>query len=116
MKITDQEELKSYMEQFQIIGNGGTDFRPAFEYVQKLIDQKEFQNLKGLLYFTDGYGIYPRKKPSYDTAFVFMEEDYTDVSVPPWAMKLIIEQETLEEESRLRLDYELIEQGMKYEY
>ena len=115
-KITDQEELKSYMEQFQIIGNGGTDFRPAFEYVQKLIDQKEFQNLKGLLYFTDGYGSYPRKKPPYDTAFVFMEEDYTDVSVPPWAMKLIIEQETLEEESRLRLDYELIEQGMKYEY
>ena len=45
-----------------------------------------------------------------------MEEDYTDVSVPPWAMKLIIEKEMLEEETALRLDYELIEQGMKYEY
>ena len=116
VKVTDQEELKNYMDNFQIIGNGGTDFRPAFEYVQMLIDRKEFFNLKGMIYFTDGYGYYPRKKPPYDTAFVFMEEDYTDVAVPPWAMKLIIEKEVLEEEKSLRLDYELIEQGMKYEY
>ena len=116
VRITSQEELKSYMESFQIVGNGGTDFRPAFEYVQMLIDRKEFMNLKGMIYFTDGYGYYPRRKPPYDTAFVFMEEDYSDVSVPPWAMKLIIEKEQLEEETVLRLDYELIEQGMKYEY
>lgn len=116
VKITCQEELKEYMENFQIIGNGGTDFRPAFEYIQGLIDRKEFVNLKGMIYFTDGYGYYPRKKPPYDTAFVFMEEDYSDAAVPPWAMKLIIEKEVLEEETALRLDYELIEQGMKYEY
>mgnify|MGYP003289939101 CR=1 FL=1 len=116
VKITNQEELKNYMENFKVIGNGGTDFRPAFEYVQTLLDKKEFLNLKGLLYFTDGYGYYPRKKPPYDTAFVFMEEDYTEVSVPAWAMKLIIEKEELEEETALRLDYQLIEQGMKYEY
>ena len=116
VKVTNQEELKNYMENFQIIGNGGTDFRPAFAYVQELIDRKEFFHLKGMIYFTDGYGYYPRKKPPYDTAFVFMEEDYTDVSVPSWAMKLIIEKEALEEETGLRLDYELIEQGMKYEY
>ena len=116
VKITCQEELKEYMENFQVIGNGGTDFRPAFEYVQGLIDHKEFIHLKGMLYFTDGYGYYPRRKPPYDIAFVFMEEDYSDVAVPPWAMKLIIEKEALEEETALRLDYELIEQGMKYEY
>ena len=116
VKVTNQEELKTYMDHFQIIGNGGTDFRPAFEYVQTLIDRKEFYHLKGLLYFTDGYGRYPMRKPPYDTAFVFMEEDYSDVSVPPWAIKLIIEKEVLEEETKLRLDYELIEQEMKYEY
>ena len=116
VKITNQEELRSYMEHFQIIGNGGTDFRPAFSYVQELVEKKEFLHLKGLLYFTDGYGIFPKKKPPFETAFVFMEEDYTDVSVPPWAMKLILEKEELSEASALRLDYELIEQGMKYEY
>lgn len=116
VKITSQKELRSYMEHFQVIGNGGTDFRPAFSYVQQLVEKKEFLHLKGLLYFTDGYGIFPKKKPPFETAFVFMEEDYTDVSVPPWAMKLILEKEELSEASELRLDYELIEQGMKYEY
>ena len=52
-----------------------------------------FSNLKGLLYFTDGKGIYPAKKPPYETAFVFMKEDYEDTRVPSWAMKLILEEE-----------------------
>lgn len=115
-KITSGEELAHYMEHFQIYGNGGTDFRPAFSYVQELIEKKEFRNLKGMLYFTDGYGIFPKKKPSFETAFVFMEEDYSDVSVPPWAIKLIIEKEEFVRENGLRMDYELIEQGVKYEY
>lgn len=116
VKITDQEELKNYMEHFQIVGNGGTDFQPAFAYVQELVEQREFSHLKGMIYFTDGYGEYPKKRPPYETAFVFLEEDYTDRRVPPWAMKLILEKETLEEEKSLRLDYRLIEQEMKYEY
>ena len=60
-------------------------------------------------YGTDGYGIYPKQRPLWDTAFVFMEEDYTDVQVPPWAIKLIIEKETLEEEEKLRLDYQFLD-------
>lgn len=93
--ITSQEEMKEYMEEFTIIGQGGTDFRPPFEYVNRLVKQGSFKKLRGLLYFTDGYGIYPVKKPIYDTAFIFMEEQYFDVSVPPWAMKLILTPEDL---------------------
>lgn len=104
-KITSQKELKRYMEHFRILGGGGTDFRPAFAYVQELTENKEFLNLKGMIYFTDGYGIFPKRKPPFETAFVFMEEDYTDVSVPPWAIKLIIEKEELEQEKGLRMDY-----------
>ena len=95
VKITKQEELKEYMEHLDLYGEGGTDFRPAFAYVDELIKQQEFENLRGLLYFTDGYGIYPSKMPSYQTAFVFMQEDYTDVDVPVWAMKLIVEAEEI---------------------
>lgn len=91
VKITNQEELKNYMEKLDLYGEGGTDFRPAFEYVQQLLDAGEFENLRGLLYFTDGYGIYPEKMPPYQTAFVFMQEDYKDKDVPAWALKLIIE-------------------------
>lgn len=89
--ITSYEQLKQYMQNFQVIGQGGTDFRPAFAYVEELLAKKAFHRLRGLIYFTDGYGIYPVKKPPYETAFVFMKEDYQDVDVPPWAIKLIIE-------------------------
>ena len=89
-KITSPEELALFMEEFELRGSGGTDFRPVFQYVDRLIAEKAFQNLKGLLYFTDGYGTFPRRRPSYDTAFLFSHEDYTDVGVPPWAMKLIL--------------------------
>lgn len=97
VKITSREELERYMEHFQLYGEGGTDFRPAFEYVDRLIETGEYTNLKGLIYFTDGYGIYPNKMPPYRTAFVFMEEDYRDVDVPPWAVRLMISSGSLKE-------------------
>lgn len=94
-RIGSQEELKEYMEHFELIGNGGTDFRPVFEYVDNLIKQKVFKNLRGLIYFTDGQGTFPGRRPTYDTAFAFLRENYEDAHVPPWAMKLIIEPEDL---------------------
>ncbi|MCI8327346.1 MAG: metallopeptidase [Lachnospiraceae bacterium] len=96
-KITDEKELKEYMDHFEIRGLGGTDFRPVFSYVNRMLQEKKFSKLKGLLYFTDGYGRYPLKKPVYDTAFVFLREDYMDVDVPPWAIKLILGEEDLSE-------------------
>ena len=50
------EDLKAYMEHFQITGFGGTDFRPAFEYVNELRAKREVDRLRGLIYFTDGKG------------------------------------------------------------
>lgn len=93
--ITSREEMEDYMKDFSIIGQGGTDFRPAFEYVNQMLAAGAFKKLRGLLYFTDGEGIYPVKRPVYDTAFVFVEDQYTDISVPPWAMKLILETEQI---------------------
>lgn len=93
--IHNEEEMERYMEHFEIHGFGGTDFRPVFGYVNELIAKKAFQRLRGLIYFTDGYGTFPAKKPLYETAFVFLKEDYSDVDVPVWAMKLILEPEQL---------------------
>lgn len=98
VRITNQEELQAYEKQLEIKGLGNTDFRPAIEYVNELIRTQEIRSLKGLLYFTDGYGIYPNKRPAYDVAFVFVGEEYSDENVPPWAMKLVIEQEETQNE------------------
>lgn len=95
-KITCKEELKEYMEHLELVGEGGTDFRPAFEYINRMIEEHQFSRLKGVIYFTDGQGVFPGKMPPYETAFVFMREGYEDVEVPPWAMKLIIEKDDLE--------------------
>ena len=97
-KIRDEKELKEYMEHLELKGEGGTDFRPAFEYIARLMEEGEFYSLKGVLYFTDGQGIYPKKKPPFETAFIFMEEEYEDAQVPLWAMKLIVCEEELEGE------------------
>lgn len=97
-KITSREDLQHYMDHFVLKGQGGTDFRPAFDYVAELIRRHEFINLRGLLYFTDGKGIYPKKKPPYAAAFIFCEENYVEKNVPPWAIRLILPREDLEVE------------------
>lgn len=96
VKITSEKELKKYMDQFELYGEGGTDFRPAFAYVDELLGRGEFDDLKGLIYFTDGYGIYPSRMPPYKTAFVFLEEDYRDADVPAWAIRLVLREDELE--------------------
>ncbi len=95
--VTSREEMQDYLEHFTVRGFGGTDFRPAFVRVQELLRQGCFTKLRGLIYFTDGYGTFPVRKPPYETAFVFMKEDYRDVDVPPWAIKLILGEEELAE-------------------
>lgn len=91
--IHSMEELEQYKENFKAKGFGGTDFRPVFAYVNQLQEEQKLKHLKGMIYFTDGLGVFPKKRPNYDVAFVFIETDYTDKLVPPWAMKLVIEEE-----------------------
>ena len=92
-KITCREEFDEYLKTMKIHGLGGTDFRPVFSYVDELIHNKEFNNLKGLIYFTDGYGDFPAKKPDYETTFVFLDDEMNNYDVPPWAIKLVLQKE-----------------------
>ena len=89
--LRDVKELEKYKADFEIRGGMGTDFRPVFHYVRELQRKGQLQNLRGLLYFTDGYGTYPEDPAPYDTAFVFCADaDYRDSEVPAWAMKLYV--------------------------
>lgn len=91
VKITCQEDFDHYLETMTLKGFGGTDFRPVFRYVDEMIKNKEFTNLKGLIYFTDGYGDFPSHQPDYNTAFVFIDDEYNNPDVPAWAIKLILQ-------------------------
>ena len=93
--ITGRDDFEAYLKRMKIRGLGGTDFRPVFRYVNQLIEENVFSNLKGLIYFTDGYGTFPEKKPPYATAFIFTEEGYELPEVPPWAIRLALAREDL---------------------
>ena len=95
-KITRREEFDDFLAHGKLTGFGSTDFRPVFAYVENLQEKQEFDNLKGLLYFTDGYGIYPERMPDYDVAFVFLQEDENAPKTPPWAIKIVLDEEELE--------------------
>ena len=91
--IHSEEEWKEYSKDITIQGRGGTDFRPVFRYVKEQQEKKEIRRLKALIYFTDGDGIYPGSKPDYETAFVFLHKTEKMELVPPWAIRLVAEQE-----------------------
>lgn len=95
VKITSEEEFDEYLKTMSIHGLGGTDFRPVFSFVDDLVAAKEFNNLKGLIYFTDGWGTFPPSKPEYETAFVFLDNDYHNPEVPPWAIKLVLQDDEI---------------------
>ena len=104
-EVKNSRELEQLLNRFTVVGGGGTDFRPAFAYVNELLEQGVLKNLGGLLYFTDGKGIYPKKRPEYKTAFLFLD-DYDESAVPPWAMRLRVEQEDiLAEETRRKHEH-----------
>ena len=93
--IHDLGELRRYMEDFTLAGGSATDFRPVFEHVARLQKEGAFTSLRGLVYFTDGMGIYPEKRPPYETAFVLLEEPPLSVKMPPWAIRLVLTEEGL---------------------
>lgn len=89
--ITDKTDIVNAVTNFELTGHGATDFRPAFEYVDGLIRKKELKNLKGMIYFTDGYGIYPDKSPDYGVVFAYTSEDINRPKAPNWATMVVVD-------------------------
>ena len=88
--LQSPDELDAYLHSFTLLGGGGTDFRPAFCHVDRLVAAGQMALPRGLLYFTDGKGIFPEKPPKYNTAFLFLGEG---PETPPWAMRLVLDSE-----------------------
>lgn len=95
-KITNDSDFEAFLKNGKLKGFGATDFRPAFSYVDGLCEKGEFENLKGLIYFTDGYGIYPESMPDYQVMFAFLKEEEDVPGIPPWALKVVLTEEDVE--------------------
>lgn len=67
-RITDVREYRPgdrVPVDFQLKGGGGTDFRPVFRWVEKNNVEPRV-----LVFFTDGYGEYPKNEPNYPLLWV----------------------------------------------
>jgi len=91
--IDDARALEEWGRALELRGFGGTDFRPAFEYVDGLVAEGAFRDLGGLVYFTDGWGVYPDYRPGYPVAFAFYDDDHRAEDVPPWAVQVVLNPE-----------------------
>ena len=72
VKITSQDDFDRYVQDIEVRGFGGTDFRPVFERVNKMLDEGEFTDFRGVIYLTDGLGVFPKAAPEYKTAFIII--------------------------------------------
>lgn len=88
--ICSREEWSRYEDCLSIAGRGGTNFTPVFERVEKLLEAGSIKKLKGLLYFSDGDGVYPREKPPYETAFIFPDFRFLELNIPEWVVKICL--------------------------
>ena len=95
--VTHADDLRNLAGTLAIRGFGGTDFRPVFAYVDELVARGEFRDLRGMVYFTDGFGKFPDSAPNYDVAFVFVESEGKHRRVPPWACKVIMTEDEIEQ-------------------
>lgn len=96
--ITKEEDLRETMEHFRLTGQSATDFRPVFDHVEALRRKGELRDLRGLLYFTDGLGIYPTRRPDYDAAFVMLAHQGFPERVPPWGIRVLLDEDELAQE------------------
>jgi len=98
--LNDLDALDRYTAQFTLVGGGGTDFRPAFARIEELRQDGALRDLQGVLYFTDGKGVYPTRRPAFDVAFLFLEDGTAPPDVPPWAMRLVLQPEEFDPKGR----------------
>jgi len=95
--VSTEDELESFLSRLRIHYRDEGDLRPAFLWTDDMLHSRQFRNFKGLLYFTDATGAFPPVKPAYDAAVVFVNDNYSTPDVPPWAVRLVLQKDELDE-------------------
>lgn len=92
--LTGEDTADGVLEEMSILGCGGTDFCPVFDYVTAQREEPEGKRFRGLLYLSDGCGEFPEEAPDYPVAFLFPKnEDQWDMEwceIPDWVIQVRI--------------------------
>ncbi|MBQ3566397.1 MAG: metallopeptidase, partial [Oscillospiraceae bacterium] len=75
-----------FISEYQLVGLGGTSFLDVFRYADDFPKNNAGKRLRGLFFFTDAYGDFPKTKRNYQTTFFVPEDGYkSDYDfVPKW--------------------------------
>lgn len=92
-RLTSAREFERYIENLENIGGGGTDFRPAFERIDRLVARGAFRRLGAVIFFSDGLGLFPAAPPEYDVIFAGIKGRFDGVGVPGWVRRFEWEDE-----------------------
>lgn len=97
--IASEDEIPDF-KNYKVQGWGGTSFIPVFDFIQNKQESQEIEEVAALLYFTDGYGIFPETEPEYKTIFIFsMPEIGNPVVKPPeWIDSFILTKDALKKD------------------
>ena len=89
--INSQKELEEYINNINLKGFGGTDFRPVFDYAEELLNSDRNKTFNGVIYFTDGDGMYPEKAPEYKNVFFINDNGFDKCKMPVWATPIYMD-------------------------
>lgn len=90
--ITCLRDFEAYIDHLELLGGGGTDFRPAFERIDRLVRRGAFRRLGAALFLSDGMGIFPSAPSEYETVFIFFKDRYDAIDVPGWVRRVVLEE------------------------
>ncbi len=93
-KVADMDEFGKIIDDYTITGGGGTDFRPIFDFVKSENDRGE--KIKGIIYFTDGYGIFPSESSQVKSCFVIYNDFDGKITVPCYAERIDVFEEEIQ--------------------
>lgn len=86
--VSGDKDMDDYLKNEKLSGFGDTDFRPVFRWVDEQIRLGTLGNLRGLLYFTDGFGTYPDWAPAWEAVFAFIKGNNNAAEAPAWVTKV----------------------------
>ena len=89
--LHSREDWERYTKDIRIEGRSGTSFQPVFRFIEKERKAGRLKRLRALLYFTDGDGVYPDRKPDYETFFVFLQKTKYMDQAPDWIRTLVLD-------------------------
>ena len=89
------QEIEEYIKNISLKGFGGTDFRPVFQYVDEIFTSSQKNEVNGLIYFTDGDGVYPKQMPKFKSVFIINDSCFDKAKMPLWATPLFLDSQDL---------------------